>query len=150
MKLIRTNKNNEIVHTTVCAMFLKDNEILVIQKADPAYKKKFSVVAGHVEQGETIEEALKREVKEEVGLEINKKDFTLIKEFKELKDTCRYGAHVHDWHVYQININIDIEDIIFDKEEIIALKWMNFEELKNEKEHFTSGSKSMLSELKYF
>ena len=62
------NKNNEKIHLTVAAMFFKDDKVLIIQKADPAYKKKYSIVAGHVEEGEDNLTAAKREIYEESGV----------------------------------------------------------------------------------
>lgn len=148
MKLERLNKSNQKVHTTVAALFFKGEDILIIQKADPAYKKKFSVVAGHVEEGESIEDALLREVSEEMSINIS--SYSLLKSFIELPDSCRYGVDVHDWHVYQVNHEIDIDKIEFDKEEIVGLKWVNKKDLPEMKEFFTSGSKSMLTALGLF
>ena len=81
MKVEKINKNNEKIHVTVAAMFFKDDKVLIIQKADPAYKKKYSIVAGHVEEGESIEDALLREVAEETGLNIS--EYTLMESFKK-------------------------------------------------------------------
>lgn len=148
MKIERLNKENEKIHTTVAAMFFRNDEVLIIQKADPAYKKKYSVIAGHVEEGETIEEALLREVYEESGLNVSQ--YCLLKSFIELPDSCRYGVHLHDWHVYEIKQEIDIDKIEFDKEEIIGLHWVKKSELSSIKEYFTSGSTSMLSALGFF
>lgn len=148
MKLERLTKEKQKVHTTVAAMFFEDDKVLIIQKADPAYKKKYSVVAGHVEEGESIEDALLREVREEIGLNVS--NYSLLESFVELPDSCRYGVDVHDWHVYQINHKIEIDKIEFDKEEIVGLKWVNKKELPEMKEFFTSGSKSMLTALGLF
>ncbi len=148
MKVEKINKNNEKIHVTVAAMFFKDDKVLIIQKADPAYKKKYSIVAGHVEEGESIEDALLREVAEETGLNIS--EYTLMESFKELKDSCRYGVNLHDWHVYRIEHEIDIDKIDFDKEEIIALHWVSLSDLPSMKEYFTSGSKSMFTALGLF
>jgi len=148
MKLERLSQSNQKVHTTVSALFFKGEDILIIQKADPAYKKKFSVVAGHLEEGESIEDALLREVSEEMNLNIS--SYSLMKSFVELPDSCRYGVDVHDWHVYHVNHEIDIDKIEFDKEEIVGLKWINKKDLPEMKEFFTSGSKSMLTALGLF
>lgn len=149
MKRKKINKNGQEIHMTVSALFFnKNNEMLIIKKADPAYSKKYSVVAGHIEEGETIEDALLREVSEEISLNIS--EYELIAEFENLNDSCRYGASLHDWYVFKINHKIDINKINFDKKEIISLHWMNKEEMKKNKDFFTSGSKSMLSALNMF
>lgn len=135
-------------HNSFCFIFNEKKEMLIIKKSDPAYSKKYSVVDGHVEDGETIEDALLREVFEEMNLNVS--EYELIAEFENLNDTCRYGVSFHDWHVFKINHKIEIEKINFDKEEIESLQWMDINEIQKNKEFFTSGSKSMLSALNIF
>lgn len=149
MKFEKLNDSGDSLHVTVAALFFnKNNDMLIIQKADPAYKKKYSVVAGHLEENETIEDALLREVYEEIG--VNVSEYELLAEFKNLNDHCRYGVFFHDWNIFKINQVIDIDKIDFDKEEIISLQWMSKEKIIENKEFFTSGSKSMLTALKIF
>lgn len=54
----------------VGAIIIKDGQILLIKRgSDPSYGK-WSVPGGHIELGETMEAALKREVMEEVGIDV--------------------------------------------------------------------------------
>jgi len=48
---------------------VKDNKILLAKNKERK-SSYFSILAGHVEPGETLEEAVSREVKEEVGIEV--------------------------------------------------------------------------------
>lgn len=145
MKKVRLNANRELIHQTVCAIFIKNDEIMLIRKSDKAYGDKLSVVAGHIEEDEDHQSALVREVKEEIGLDV--KDFVLMKELKDLNDTCRYGANIHDWYVYKINDDIDIQKLILDKSEISELFYVKISEMKKLEDKFTSGSKSMFKAL---
>ena len=47
----------------------RDDELLLTKYADRPYKN-FALIAGYIEIGETVEDAIRREVREEVGLEI--------------------------------------------------------------------------------
>ncbi len=47
-----------------------NNEGKILLTRTYKWKDKFTIPGGHIEIGETIEEALKREVKEEVGIDI--------------------------------------------------------------------------------
>ena len=64
MKKEKLNNAGKKIHTTVSTLFFNEKEenekekMLIIKKSDPAYRKKNSVVAGHVEVGKTIEDAL--------------------------------------------------------------------------------------------
>ncbi|MCD6477529.1 MAG: NUDIX hydrolase [Candidatus Aenigmarchaeota archaeon] len=48
----------------------KDGEILLIKRGSKTFHGKLALPGGHVEYGETVEDAAKREVKEETGLNI--------------------------------------------------------------------------------
>jgi nucleoside triphosphatase len=47
----------------------------------PKWRGKYVVPGGHVELGESLEEALRREIKEETGLDIYDIEFVCIQEF---------------------------------------------------------------------
>ena len=53
------------------ALILKDNQILLIKKSGGPYDGKLDLPGGTIEFCETPEDALKRELMEEVGIEIN-------------------------------------------------------------------------------
>ena len=54
----------------VAGVIVRDGEILLVRRGVEPSKGKWSVPGGSVEWGETLVEALKREVREETGLEI--------------------------------------------------------------------------------
>lgn len=58
----------------------KKREILLVKSWKWPGVNKYTMPGGHIEAGERIEEALKREVKEEVGLEIKPLKFLTIQE----------------------------------------------------------------------
>jgi 8-oxo-dGTP diphosphatase len=88
----------------------------------------WDLIGGHVEEGETPEEAVKREYKEELGLEL--KEFEFYKEFE-----CLNGdAFENIKFIYTGKINIPVEEITllegqyvryFTKEEIPDVKFAN-------------------------
>lgn len=68
-------------HSIICASYLlliKDNKILLLRRFNTGYQDgNYSVPAGHVDEGESVADALVREAKEEVGIEVKKQDTTL-------------------------------------------------------------------------
>jgi len=58
----------------------KDGEVLLVRSHKWPGVNKYTMPGGHIEIGETIEEALKREVKEEVGLEVEPIEFLTFQE----------------------------------------------------------------------
>jgi 8-oxo-dGTP diphosphatase len=53
---------------TVDAVIILNSKIVLIQRKNPPFKGKFALPGGFVEIGETVEEAVVREVLEETGL----------------------------------------------------------------------------------
>ena len=54
----------------VGAVIVHNGHVLLVRRANPPLKGEWSIPGGLVETGETIKEALVREVREETGLEI--------------------------------------------------------------------------------
>ena len=65
--------------TVGALIFNRKGELLLVKSHK--WKGKYVIPGGHIELGETIEQALKREVKEETGLNINGIRFVQLQEF---------------------------------------------------------------------
>ncbi|SRR6056297_1666760 len=75
------------LHASVHILFIKENQILLSLRKNIASDGLYSVVAGHINGGETITQAMIREAKEEVGVDIKSGDL-------EVKTVCHsYSNH---------------------------------------------------------
>ena len=91
--IIFENENGEIL------LYLRDN------KPGIPFPQHWDLIGGHVEVGETPEEALVREVKEELDIELKEYEF-----FKKYE--CNEGdAYPNIKYIYTGKINIPIENI---------------------------------------
>ena len=69
---------------------LKEDKILLLRRFNTGFMDgKFSVVAGHVESGETYFEAMQREAREEAGIAIADDDLKTIQVMHRKSDTER-------------------------------------------------------------
>jgi len=57
-------------YASVAACVFKDNKVLLIKRAKPPSQGRWSVPGGMIELGETLEDAARRELEEEGGIEI--------------------------------------------------------------------------------
>ena len=118
--IILENNDREIL------LYLRDN------KPGIPFPHHWDLIGGHVEEGETPEEALIREVKEELNIEI--KDFRFFRKY----DCPENDAYPNVKYIYSACFNIPVEKITllegeracyFSYEEIKSLKFANI--LKN-------------------
>ena len=65
---------------TVGALIFNDKNQLLIVKTHK-WKGKYTIPGGHVEMGEYLEDALKREIQEETGLNLIKANYLCYQEF---------------------------------------------------------------------
>jgi 8-oxo-dGTP pyrophosphatase MutT (NUDIX family) len=70
-------------HTFIPASYValvnEEGEVLLVERKNTSFREGwFSLVAGHVDPGETCTEAMIREAKEEVGIDIDPKDIELV------------------------------------------------------------------------
>ncbi|MCP6726805.1 MAG: GNAT family N-acetyltransferase [Patescibacteria group bacterium] len=63
----------------ISAIILKDNKLLVFKRAEDPLKGHWDIPGGFMDEGESLEEATRREIKEETG--IDAKEVTFIKTF---------------------------------------------------------------------
>ena len=114
-------KDNE--HIAIAVIFIENNNSeFLIQKTSQEKGGEFSSTGGHVDSGETPLETIKREVKEELGINI---DNDLIEE---------YGYLLYDMplrYLFYLRKDIDINDIVIQKEEVDYVKYMTIDEIEN-------------------
>lgn len=84
---------------------------------------------GRVLEGELGWEAVLRETKEEIGIDINKNEIEFIGSTisENIKDDI-INRHFNEYYI--AHKNIDIKDITLDKEEVQDIKWFTKEEIQ--------------------
>lgn len=120
---------NRLFHNEVALWIIdKENKRILLQRRSPDKKQnpnKLALCAGHVTGSETIEEALAKEAKEELGLDINNYD---VKKLITIRRTAPQNYCFS--HHYYICKTIPIGSFIIQKEELSEVLYMDYEYLK--------------------
>ena len=102
-------------------IFINDQEEILLFLRDDIpdipYPNMWDIPGGHVEEGETPEECIVREMKEEIGLDIDGFNLFSVIEFAERTE-----------HTFWKKENLDISPIILTEGQ--CLKWFTGEEAK--------------------
>lgn len=103
------------MHYSVGALIERNGQYLLIDRA----KEPFGLagVAGHIDDGETPSDALRREVREEVGLEIITAELLFEEEADNL---CSRGVPVHYWHLFKCRVDGYVKT---NQSEVLSCAW---------------------------
>ena len=134
----------EIHRTIVSALiFSKDGKLLMGMK-DPekggVYSDSWHIPGGGIDEGETFEEALEREILEETGISVSSYNPVPIGSIgkgtseKTLKTGERVLCHM-EFNRFRVDIDQDAEDIALTlNDDLVTLKWFSRDELQNAKQ----------------
>lgn len=148
----------EINRTIVSAIILSKDRKILMGKKDPAkggvWPDMWHIPGGGVDEGETLEQALTREVKEEVGLDISDTKITPLNHNftgtteKTIKDTGeRVLCHMLFNH-FEVQLNKNANKIeLHLSDDLVESHWFTLEELPNVKQ--IPGSKEWFEEMGY-
>ena len=108
----------------------KEGKVLLQQRSLNKKKNpgKWAKTGGHVDAGETCEEAIKREVYEEIGLKVNDNEINNIEIFKSKNNKENYYSYG-----YIFITDLKEKDFKLQKEEVNAVKYFSIEELEEAK-----------------
>ena len=117
-------KDGKKTHFSVGAIIERDGKVLMMDRRQIPLG--FACPAGHIDVGQTPEMALKREVKEETGLDV-KKHALLIEDDYE-GSGCTRGVKMHHWYVYKVDVS---GDLVKDRREAKSMEWYSWEEVQD-------------------
>jgi 8-oxo-dGTP diphosphatase len=116
-------EKKELVKNAVAVIVNDDNKILLLKRADEPktwMPKKWALVGGAIEKGETPEKACKREIKEETDLDIDKfvKTFSIQRNPDSIEHVfaCRFKGDESEINLNKENTNygwFDIKEMKF-------------------------------------
>ncbi len=121
-----------IWHRAVAVFIINKNNQVLLQKRSKSKKMwpdMWDITAGgHVLAGELGFQAAIREVKEELGINVEKKDITIIGESisENIKGDI-IDRHFNEY--YMINKNIDEKKIKLQEDEVSEVKWIDKDEI---------------------
>ena len=120
-------------HQNIPASYLvliKDNKVLLQRRFNTGYQDgKYSMVAGHVDKGETFTEAIIRETKEEAGIELKPENLKVAHVMHRDSGTNENNERVDVFFVADKDVKISIDAVIYElKAEISNKVGMYFDE----------------------
>ncbi len=91
------NTGNQCPFGSVGALIERDGAYLMLYRT--ASNPGLAGIAGHIDAGESPEDALRRELKEEAGIEAGEMELVL---HTTLPNPCKKGYASHEWWVYKV------------------------------------------------
>lgn len=112
--------------TVSCWIMNEKGEVLLQKRAGEKRRNpnKWAKTGGQVDSGETVEEAIFREVKEELGIEMPKEQIEIDSIYKSDNKNKRFVYN------YIFVVDYKLEDYILQKEEVADVKYFTIEELE--------------------
>lgn len=122
--IVRGDKNiifNDDEFIALSIIFIEnDKGEFLIQKTSKEKLGEYSSTGGHVNSGETPKDAIIREIKEELGIDISKDDIVELG-FLHFDMPLRY--------LFYLKKNIDLKDIVTQKDEVDFVRYMSIEKI---------------------
>ncbi len=128
--------NQIMVKATVGAIIEKDKKVLLTKRKVEPFKNNWCIPGGHIESGESVVEAIKREVKEEVGIDFEPEFFGY---FDEIIPKI-------NWYAVVLVFKGKFKGEVKPNEEVKEYRWFPKDDIKNLK--FAFKNKKILE--KYF
>lgn len=91
---------SQLYKAAVHLFFMQDNQLLLLRRANTGYRDGYySVVAGHLEVGESVVQAAIREAHEEAGVVIqpDKVDVVQVMHRKSDDERIDFFVRIHAW-----------------------------------------------------
>ncbi|MDD3083924.1 MAG: NUDIX domain-containing protein [Candidatus ainarchaeum sp.] len=131
-----------LLHREVYSFIINSKKEVLLQKRVD-FGLWDSSPSGHFPKKQDYDDAIIREVKEELGLKLSKNDFQRIgKEYFKSRHNTRFAT------IYFIRKNFLLKDFVLDKEEVSEVKYFNKKEinklLENKEEVLTKATKYFL------
>ena len=130
--------NNELetwAHVGVYGIYIKNLKVLLIKKSRGPYEGMFDLPGGKIEEGETLEQALRREFIEEVGCEIKDTHFLSVNEYsckyKNPKEVLLNFHHTGTYFV--VSLSSDDIKVGADGEDSLGAQFVDIKDLDNVK-----------------
>ena len=112
---------------TVSCWIMNEKGAVLLQKRTANKVRnpnKWAKTGGQVDSGESVEDAIYREVKEELGIEIPKEQIKVIDIHKSNEQNRRFAYNF----IFVVNYKID--DYILQKEEVSKVKYVTIEDME--------------------
>lgn len=109
----------------------KEGKYLLVQEAKKKCYEKWNFPAGHLDFNESLEQGAIREIKEETGCDV------------KLDGVCYVANRILEDDLFLMivfNAKLINENIEFDKEEILDVKWFDYDEIVNKLESMLRGN----------
>ena len=109
----------------------KEGKYLLVQEAKKKCYEKWNFPAGHLDFNESLEQGAIREIKEETGCDV------------KLDGVCYVANRILEDDLFVMivfNAKLINEKIEFDKEEILDVKWFDYDEIVNKMESMLRGN----------
>ena len=146
----------EIQRTIASAIIFSKDGKLLMGKKDPAkggvYSDCWHIPGGGIEEGETLEQGLRREIMEEVGIDVLSYNPVLVPEKGSgiSEKTLKTGEKVlcrMEFNIFRVNINdrLASEIQVSLDDDLIEFRWFSLEELPDVKQ--IPGGKEYFQEI---